>query len=186
MKKLILLITAALTLFTGCADPAAVLDVPTYTAPTLPELDQSLSPDQLLTTAVGRLQTLDSFAVSYGSGWQKDLVLTNGTGETAFANLRQLVPNEAFIEDFCAMGMVVSPSNDGSFCYQLPSLTLEQVCQLLCGRPLTEAELSTVSNYTEVVGAIRIDVDPIQIFQALEVDIALDDAHWFLQIRIHH
>lgn len=183
MKRLLILVAAAMLVLTACDEQAAPA-APTYTAPTLPSFDETLTPEQHLSAATERLQGLDRFTVSYGSGWQEELILTTGSGEEAYTALRQLVPNEDLIDQFCAMGMMVSPSNDGTFLYQSGTLTLEEVCQLVCGRSLTEKEQTAAAAYPEVEATVRIGVDADRIFQSLQVDIPLDEATWTLQITI--
>ena len=182
-KRIAIFAVAAMLALSGCDEQAAPTS-PTYTAPTLPDFDQELTPEQHLNAAMEQLEALDSFSVSYGSGWKDDLTLTTGSGEEAYAALRQLVPNEDLIAQFSAGGMMVSPSNTGSFLYQSGTLTLEETCQLICGRAPTEEELAAVSGYSEVIGTIRIGLDADLIFQSLQVDITLDDTLWTLQITI--
>ena len=184
MKKVIFILALAMALaLSGCTEEVTVT-APTYTAPTLPDFDQSLSPEEHLFAAMDQLYALDSFTVTYGSGWKDKLTLTTGSGEDTFAALRELVPNEDFISHFSAGSMTVSPSNTGSFLYQSGSLTAEEVCKLICNRSLTEQELAALENYTEVTGQIRIGLDADRCFQLLEVDLTLGDAHWLLQIQI--
>ena len=58
----------------------------------------------------------------------------SGIGQAdIFALLRQQIPNENLFEDMCGKSLIVSPSNDGSFQYQLNRLPLRDLYVLVHG-----------------------------------------------------
>lgn len=181
MKRLLVLALAlALALgLCGCGKEQSIPTESSHTEPTLPDFNQSLSPEQHLQAAIEALEDVPFTAVC-GSGWHEDITLTAGDEDT----LRQLIPNRGFLSDFCAMGMMVVPSNDGTFRYEVTMLSVGEVCRLVCGRDLTPEEEATLSGYTDAMGSVAIYLDEDRAFQALEVDVTLDDSLWTLQIQI--
>ncbi len=185
MKKRLIVFIAVLTVaLAGCRTQSAAPTEPTYTIPTLPNFDETLTPRDHLEAAISSLKDRGDFTVQYGSGWKDSLSLSTGGGN-AFPELRKLIPNEDFVKDFCGMGMMVVPSNDGTFRYEVTGLTLDEVCQLICGRDLTAEEQSIVSAYSQIDCSVEIGVDEERIFQSLRMDIQLDSSLWTLQILIH-
>ena len=183
-KRLFILMMVLLFALAGCGAQHSTPSKPESTIPTLPDFDETLSPRGHLEAALGALKDSGDFTVQYGAGWEDSLTLSGGSKD-AFPELRKLIPNEDFLADFCDMRMMVVPSNDGTFRYEVTDLTLDQVCQLICGRDLTAEERSTASAYSQIDCSVEIGVDEERIFQSLRMDIQLDSSLWTLQILIH-
>ena len=179
MKQFLLILFAAVLCLSGCKNQAPVQPTEGYTAPTLPEFDKTQGPDVHLQAVFDGLRG-QSFQASWGSGWREDLTLVPCDTDT----LRKLIPNEALVEDFCQRSMIVVPSNDGTFSYQLTGLTVEEACSLICGRSLTEAEQATLSAYTDSQAELTINTDSNRIFRELLLTVTLDQSTWLLQITI--
>jgi hypothetical protein len=90
----------------------------------------------------------------HGENPQWELQEHQGTiGEAdIFATLRALIPNENLLGDLCKQSLIVSPSNDGSFRYQLTQLTLEELYTLVHG-------VAPGEELPEGVGAACVTVD---------------------------
>jgi len=178
MKRIFILLLTAVLCLAGCAKQAPT--GPTgYTAPTLPEFDKTQGPEQHLQAVFDGLKG-KSFTASCGADWQDTLTLTPCDTDT----LRQRIPNEHLVSDFCQRSMMVVPSNDGTFTYQLTGLTVEDACALICDRSLTESEQAALSPYSETGADLSISTDSNQIFRKLQLTITLDQSTWVLVIVI--
>ena len=179
MKRILILILTAILCLAGCTKNVPAGPTNGYTAPTLPEFDKTQPPDHHLQAVFDGLKG-KSFTASCGSGWQNELTLT----PCDTAALRQLIPNENLVADFCQKSIMMVPSNDGTFSYQLTRMTVEEACALLCNRPLTEEETTTLSTYTEAIAELKISTDENHIFRELKLTVTLDQTPWILQIAI--
>ena len=179
MKRILILILTAVLCLTGCANNVPTQPTDGYTAPTLPQFDQSQSPEYHLQSIFDALKG-KTFTIHHGADWEKDLNMTPCDTKT----LRQLIPNDNLAADFCKKSMMVVPSNDGSFSYQLTDLSVEEACALICARPLTEAEQSTLSGYTDAAADLTISTDTDRVFQELKLTVTLNQTPWTLRITI--
>lgn len=174
MKKLCIVFVLVFCL-AACAEQPAE---PIHTEPTLPQLNEQMTPQKLLQSAIDDLKGKNA-TFTYGSGWEKELDMTAAEDTE---QLYALVPNEELISEFCAMPLMAIPSNDGTFCYQATDLTPLQICRVICGRDLTVEERDKLAVYPEAEGAVQIKVDAEGLFQSLQVDVSLSDGVWTLQI----
>ncbi len=178
MKLQIFLLTMVLLVcLNGCQDKTPQPTEPTE--PTLPTFDDTATPKDQLQSAFDKLKGKKT-TVSYGMGLEEPKL----TATQDMEEIRDLVPNEDFLEDFCNLGLMAIPSNKGTFCYQVTNLTPEQICQLLCDRSLTAEEQQELTDYPDAMGTIGIYVDAEGVFQSLKVDISLTDSNWILILNI--
>ncbi|MBQ7345456.1 MAG: hypothetical protein IJW45_05280 [Oscillospiraceae bacterium] len=84
---------------------------------------------------------------------QSPPVVSPSQETSVFGAVCSLVPNEAFLDGFCDGRLTVSPSNDGSFTYQLSDLTMEALYRLIHGGERSFPEQA------EAVGVASIHVD---------------------------
>ena len=178
MKKFLILILAILCL-AGCAKKAPLQPTEGYTAPTLPEFDETQGPQQHLQAIFDGLRGT-AFTASWGKGWEDTLSMAPCDPDM----LKQVIPNENLVSDFCQQSMMVVPSNDGTFSYQRTELTMEEACGLICGRSLTEEEQSAISGYSDAIADLTITTDADEIFNSLQLTVTLDQTKWNLQIHI--
>ena len=176
--RILILLLAILVCFGGCKNQEPQATV--YTEPTLPSFDDTVTPQTHLDSAIEGLHG-KQLSASYGSGLEENLTMT--TTEN-MDDLRELVPNKDLIAQFSQLGMMVSPSNKGTFQYQLMSLTPAEMCNLLCGRDLTEEEQEALSAYPDAIGTMVIGVDKDGVFQSLKAELPLSESTWMLEIQI--
>ena len=176
MKLRYLFIAVMLALcLSGCSQETVEIG---YTEPTLPSLNETQTPNQLLQAAIDKLAGQD-VSLSYGMGWQEELTLSPADREDL------PVSNEDFIGQFCQLPLTVSPSKDGTFCFQVTELTPEQLSQLLRGEALTHQQQQQLSAYPDAEGTVKIGVDAKGAFQYLQVDVLLSERIWTLQISVN-
>lgn len=181
MKRWYVLAAAVLLCLTACNDRSNEPSKPVWTEPTLPQIDQTQPPQQLLRSAIAGLDGKE-LTYFYGCGWQKEWTMTQGTAE----DFRSLVPNQELIAQFCALPMMAIPSKDGTICYQATELSPEQVCQLVCDRSLTSEEQQSLSAYPDAEGTVQISVDEKGVFRFLQVDILLHSEVWRLKLQVEY
>ena len=179
MKRIFLSILIVTLCLTGCVKNSPAPPTQGYTAPTLPEFDKNQGPEAHLQAIFDGLRG-KAFTAAWGSGWENEPELTPCDTDT----LRQLLPNENLVADFCRESMMVEPSNDGTFSYRRMELTVEEACALLCGRTLTQEEQTALSAYSETMADLTISTDGDQLFKSLRLTVTLDNTQWHLQITI--
>lgn len=79
------------------------------------------------------------------------------TSEEIFAAVYETFPDRSLLDRFCGMRLIATPSNDGSFRYQLTELTIEELYSLIHGQA---PEPDSLSGCADATGSASIDVDP--------------------------
>ena len=141
MKKWLLMIFLLLPLLAGCGREQTD-NQSTYTAPTLPSVDTTLSPKEQLSAAIEVLKSADSLKITYGTG--EDIqTLTPPWDVDSLKQVKALIPNENFIPDLCTRGITLSPSNTGSLEFSLNGISAEEFATIT--GIVTEAESCSIA-----------------------------------------
>lgn len=98
-----------------------------------------------------------------------------------FQDVSALFPDDGLLERFCAQPLTASPSNDGSFCYQLTELSVSQIYTLIHG---TEPENTLLEDDQTGIGTVSLTVDPEGYFSQLLIQVYVSDTTHTLQLSL--
>lgn len=130
MKKLFPLLLLILML-TGCAQPAAPTE---DTTPTPPSIPTQQTPYELLSATLDKTLAADTLTLEITESGET--LHHTDSPDRLLPHVRQWIPNEVFLQAFCALPLHAIPSNTGVIRYELSNLTAADLSALL-GREIT-------------------------------------------------
>ena len=93
-------------------------------------------------------------------------------GEEIFDPVYAVIPRSGILDRFCDRRLMVSPSNDGSFTYQITDLTAQELYRLIHG----ELQQQIPQDYDRAIGTATVEVDPEGCLTQLRFDLMLPSA----------
>lgn len=133
-------LAAVVLLLTLAACNNQHLESPTEpSGPTLPSIPLEQTPAQMLSAAIARTETEESFEIRCGVRTAAGVnAFTQAVSpdrpldrEALHAKAPELPDREDFLEQFCGRSLTVTPSNTGTIRYQLAGLSWEDAQELL-------------------------------------------------------
>lgn len=103
------------------------------------------------------------------------------TQSQIFQDVYALFPDDGLLERFCAQPLTASPSNDGSFCYQLTELSVTEIFTLIYG---TQPENALLEDGKTGIGTVSLTVDPEGYFSQLLILVYVSDTTHALQLSL--
>lgn len=149
MKKLLLsLLMASIMLLAACAEEPA-FTIPENPDGTLPSFPEEKSPLENLTEAARKTENAANAEVVYGR-------IVDGQ-EEILENYENFITNDNFLEDFCELRLMASPSNTGKIRYEVRELSRDRLYALLYGESLGESAFYGTFAKEDCTIAVEVD-----------------------------